>query len=406
MADFLGLSMLTVVLSIVLLLGFRYPSIALILLVAFFARTAAALYHFYVAPLPDGGTDAVTFELLAWEFGRDGFEEAVSNFSGINSHTYAWIMSLLYAITDRSMLAIQSTSVLVSVFSVFCTWKLASEIWSTKVALRAAWISALFPTLVLYGALPLREAWVVLFFTLGLISVARWAANEKLKHVAFGVLMFAAASIFHGGLALAGIAFMGLVLAKSSRLMLVGLARRSVAVRHAVNISIGLTSLAVILSGVVYIPKIGLLSETASLENFVKITSYQASLEGAGASYGSWQVPGSLLDVAWIMPLKMMYLFFAPFLWNISELKHFIGMIDGTLYLLVFFIVWRWRAEIFKNPSARAVFIIVIFCAAGFAFGTGNFGTGMRHRAKFICALLAVTSPFIPLIRVQSSWSR
>lgn len=247
---------------------------------------------------------------------------------------------------------------------------------------------------------------MVLFLIMGLVSVARWGANDKIKHVAFGLLMFAAASIFHGGIALAGIAFMGLILAKSSRPMLVGFTGRSVAARHLVNISIGLTSLAVIFSGVVYIPKIGILSETVTLEYFVIITSYQASIEGSGASYGSWQVPGSLMDVAWIMPLKVVYFFFAPFIWNINQLKHLIGLLDGTLYLLVFISVWRWRVEIFKNPSARAVFIIVIFCAAGFAFGTGNFGTGMRHRAKFIYALVAVISPFIPLIRVQSSRSR
>ena len=119
-------------------------------------------------------------------------------------------MSLLYAITDRSLLMLQSTSVLVGVLCVYFTWKLTQHLWEERHARKAAWGMALFPMVIQYSAITMREAWVVLFFILGLIGVVRWARDGGLKPIAGGITAFTAATFFHGGMFVAVLAFLGL----------------------------------------------------------------------------------------------------------------------------------------------------------------------------------------------------
>ena len=109
-ADLLGIAALLVGALVTLNLASRHSSIAVVLLVAFAARAAAALFHFYVAPLPDRGADAVSLEHLAWEWSQEGLMEALGPFSGPGSSFYPWLMALLYAVTDRNLLMLQGVS--------------------------------------------------------------------------------------------------------------------------------------------------------------------------------------------------------------------------------------------------------------------------------------------------------
>ena len=176
----------------------------------------------------------------------------------------------------------------------------------------------------------------------------------------------------------------------------------SLPVKHVLNVIVGLAVILIILSGRFDLPKIGNIYETITFEFFVRVVSWQSSLENASSSYGSWQVPNSPIDMIWITPLKFIHFFCAPFIWDIRELKYVVGLIDGTAYLFILYVMWSRRREILQNPSAKAVFIVLIVCIFVFSLGTGNFGTGIRHRAKFIFALIVLISPFIPQIRLLS----
>ena len=148
MSDILGLFGLAVALSVTVALILRRTELAAVLLIAFIIRAGAALFHFYVAPLPDGTADAIAIERYAWEWAQGGLSSALGHYPGIDSYFYSWLMSLLYSVTDRSLLLLQSASVLVGVLGVFATWRLAFELWDAQSARKAAWVMALFPMLV------------------------------------------------------------------------------------------------------------------------------------------------------------------------------------------------------------------------------------------------------------------
>ena len=60
----------------------RWPAVAKVLWTAFVVRSIFALFHFYIAPLVDSGSDAVSFELTASEWAQDGFVGALGKFPG------------------------------------------------------------------------------------------------------------------------------------------------------------------------------------------------------------------------------------------------------------------------------------------------------------------------------------
>jgi VIT1/CCC1 family predicted Fe2+/Mn2+ transporter len=48
------------------------------------------------------------------------------------------------------------------------------------------------------------------------------------------------------------------------------------------------------------------------------------------------------------------------------------------------------------DPAARAVLIILFGYFFVFGLAVGNFGTGIRHRAKFVAALIVLAVPMLP----------
>ena len=190
------------------------PNYLCLLILAFLIRAAAALFHFYVMPLPDGVGDANKFDLWAFAYAADGWQEVFKWYPGARSHFYPWLMSLVYLITGRSFLLLQSISVLVGVLSVYATWLLGSEIWGERAGRRAAWVMALFPTVVMYSALPLREAYLVCLLMFGLVWVARWSRDGKVSQAIWAFVLFGVAVFFHGSIFLVAFGFMVVIASK------------------------------------------------------------------------------------------------------------------------------------------------------------------------------------------------
>ena len=92
-ADLLGLTTMFFVGAFCLLLAKHRPTIAKVLLVAFFVRATAALFHYYIAPLPDGSNDAVIFEKIAWEWAQGGLNGWAVRYPGIDSFFISWIIA-------------------------------------------------------------------------------------------------------------------------------------------------------------------------------------------------------------------------------------------------------------------------------------------------------------------------
>lgn len=397
MEHLLGITGLAFVGLVTLYLALRHPAVRIVLLVAFTLRAGAALFHFYVAPLPDGTSDAVSFERTAWEWASGGVPGVLEHFRGPHSYFISFIIGIVYAVTDRSLLLAQSLSVLCGMGSVFLSWKLTREIWGKRAALKAAWVTALFPTLVLYSALTLREAYIVFFLLLGLLYASRWARDKRLWYAFWAMAAFTGATFFHGAMFVAVVVFTVIILVQESIKCLILLSRFRLSL-----ISFALLfSIILLISGFVLtdqsLPKIGNISR---MTDFERIADASSKAMRGPAAYPQGIIPRESSDLVVTLPFQVSNFLFSPFPWDVKSPVHFIGLLDGMLYLTIFFLIFRNIRNIWTNPSSRVVLLIILPLVLTFALGTGNFGTGIRHRAKLAVAFIALAGPAISDFKV------
>lgn len=404
MPELLGFTGIALVAVLTLFLALRWPMVGKILIIALAVRVAAILFGYFVAPLPDSGADAVRFERVAWEWAQGGFIEALGHFAGPHSYFISWILAILYTVTDRSLLMAQSVSLLFGMGTVFMGWLLAQKLWGDCVAAKAGWVLALFPTLILYSALTMREAYIWFFFSVALYGVTGWYQAGGRGFLLIAVLGFVGATFFHGAMLVGALALFGLISIVSLR-RLVGALRR----RNANLVAFSLTVVTVALIGTYVaggfsVPKLGTFENATDITKIVnRMETYTRGSGGEeGAAYPEWTVPNSITELAWKAPVRAIYFAYSPFPWDVRTAKHLIGVVDGILYLSLTFLIWRNRKFIWANPALRAILLITLAYFVVFGLAIGNFGTGIRHRSKFVVGLIILAAPLLPSFRLPA----
>ena len=393
-SDLLGWLGLSLGFVFILFLAIRRPILANVLVAAFSVRAGIALFHHYVFPLPDGIADAVRFEFDAWGLATDDQQGPYFNYPGINSRFFPWCLSLIYLLTGRSILLLQALSVFVGVLSVYAMWSLTNELWGRKEGIVAAWILAVFPTVVMYSALPMREPYLILFLLLGLRLVARWVRTNKGESAVWAMLYFVVGMHFHSSMWLVILAFSSVVFLRwcyqgfhptfakrSHRLLITGLV-------------IFFISGAVFITSDVTIDKFGSLGDLIKVDRLIQYAVERHHMDGhvARSTYPDWIIPENGFDLIWILPLKTLYLLFSPFPWDVKTSAHLIGVLDGLLYLILIAAVVRGSREISRNPSALTITLVIVPFLVAYGFGTSNFGTAIRHRTKVLAIFIALSS--------------
>lgn len=394
-ADLLGLIAIGVVASLTLLISVRWPSAGTILWVALVARVTVLLLGYYIIPLPDSGADAATFESRAWDWSQGGFFETLGHFTGPHSYFISWLLSLLYSVTDRSVLMAQSVSLLFGMATVWMGWLLTKTLWGERVAGMAGWVLALFPTLILYSALTMREAYIQFFVLLALYGVVGWARSGGIKPIILTATGFIGATFFHGAMIVGAFAFLLVVGISAVDRLGKALLRRRVHFSSVVLILSSVACVGLFVSGFLTVPKIGSFESAVDPNRLVEVAerSTRGSGGNEGASYPQWTVPNSPAELIYKGPVRALYFIFSPFPWDIRSVRHFIGFFDGLLYLSLVLLIFRNRRTIWADPASRAIIFVLAAYFLVFGLATGNFGTAIRHRAKFVAVLILLAAP-------------
>ena len=131
------------------------------------------------------------------------------------------------------------------------------------------------------------------------------------------------------------------------------------------------------------------------INNLLSKTFYSTA---GTAAYPAMTIPQTGYELLYKIPLRALYFLFSPFPWDIKEIKHTIGMIDGFFYIYLFYLVLRNIGHILNNEVLRIFLFIFISYIFAFSFGVGNFGTGIRHRTKFLVIIILLAAPLIKSI--------
>ena len=225
----------------------------------------------------------------------------------------------------------------------------------------------------------------------------RWVKFNKFIDLLMAVVGFIVASLFHGAMFLGLLVFIGFVVYRAFVALLCSLKTTNFSfVQLVVLIGGGIVATAFFQSWL-DIPYLGTV-EDIEVDKIIKRSTVTAF---GGSAFPQWLIPQGLWDMIWKAPVRVMYLFFSPFPWDISKPGHFIGFLDGVLYLILFRLLWKRRKFIFKNPSAKILFSMLVVYALVFSLGIGNSGTATRHRAKMFPIIFILVAPFLPVIRFE-----
>jgi len=394
-----GIVGLLIVFIILMLLSYRFKTLSLVLITGFLLRVIAAYYHTYIHFLPDY-LDPQKFERLAWSFGENGILEALIHFGERgSSYTYMHTVSLIYAIIGRSVIFVQMVHVIVGIINIILTYKLSYLIWENDVlAKKAAWIVAIFPTLIMYSALTNREVFISMFFLISMIYIVKWIKTKNNYFFAMGVLIFLTHYYLHGPLILGLLPLFAIFLNKN---LLNGInSLKSSRLNYLFFFSFIFLIIIFITGGILWsnvsIPYIGNLNGV----NYNLIFNRVLYLNTGGAAYPQWLMPDNFLDLITLTIPRMIYLFFSPFPWDIRSANQLLGLIDSILYVYIFFNVIKSSKFSHKSLNLNSIFVILGFIFIVYSWGVSNYGTGLRHRAKFVPVLIAIASANVPRIKI------
>ncbi|QZA32872.1 glycosyltransferase family 39 protein [Hydrogenibacillus sp. N12] len=361
----------------VVVIGFVRPKVFFVLLMALILRTALALIHAFVVPLPDSQADAVMYHHTAEMWSSEGLGGALKHFT-TGAFLYSWVLAVIYSLTGPVELAGQSLNVLLGVASVYLVWRIAMCLTNgdVRTAKRAAWIAAFFPTLNLYSAITMREAFIVFFFLLGTLYIINWSQNWSPVQFVKGTAAYLASGFFHTGMFMSIITLGFLLSSMQAYKLLKQRGRLSLKLLGAAVFLV--FAAAVVLMTGWGMDKIGI---AKNISYFHEYTSSER------AGYLQSMTVESPLDLIWQAPIRLFYFLFAPFPWMVRSAIDLFGLVDALLYfLMTSMIIGRW-----KNIDSRALKFSLAVVAVGllaFALATSNYGQAIRHRAKFAPLLI------------------
>ena len=398
MFDLLGLTSIAIVSLLTLFVGLLRPDIFKILLVALIVRVLVMLIGHYLIPLPDSTADAISFEATAWSLAQVGFLNVLDAYIGPDPKFISLLIAIPYSLFGRSILMAKSISLLFGMGSVFLGWKLAKMIWDKRTANRVGWVIALFPSLILYSALVMRESYIVFFLIVALCGVVIWVKNNNYKSLVLVALGFTGATFFHGALMTGALTFLVIVGILSFIKLYKSLKSNRINIKIFMFFLIFITISSLYISGKIHVPYLGSFKETTSIKTLLKKTD--GATRGV-ASYPEWTKARSFEELLYKGTIRSLYFVFSPFPWDIQKPAHLIGMIDSFLYMYLSYLIFQNRKIIWKDPVLRIILIILLSYIIVFGVGVGNFGTGIRHRSKFVIMFILLAAPLIKRITLK-----
>ncbi len=394
MIDLPGLITVSFVFLVTLIIIFRYPNISKIIFVALLIRVLFLIINNHIFYLPDADMDAKNFEALAWYRSQSGFINVFSYFNGPDTYFISTLLAIPYSLFGRSMLMLQSFSILMGILTVYLGWKLSKKVWDSRSATKVAWTLALFPSLVSYSVIVMREPYIVFLLILACHGIVCWFKEDsKVKSIFFVFFGFIGATFFHGASIIGLAIFLFIISLDSIKSTLKLIINGKVNLKNLIIIFISLSLVGMFALNKIKIPYIKNIEHSTNI-NIIKDT-INFKVKG-DAAYPDWTKVGSESELIYKVPLRAIYFLFSPFPWDVKKLGHLIGLLDSLLYMTLVFLIALNFKIIWKDPALRLIFLMLICYFIVFGVGVSNFGTGIRHRLKFVFGLILLAAPLIP----------
>ncbi len=383
MSTALGLMSLFLAAAVVFLAATRNRLFAAPLLVGLVIRGTLAVIDALVFVLP-GHPDSMQFDFRAFYRARNGVA-GTFEYITTGADLYTWVVSFFYALFERSSLMMQGVNVLFGTLVILNVGRLTVHLGGdAKLGRQAAWLTALFPSLIYFSAVLLREVAVTYPLSLGVLYLAYWYRERRWWQMLVAVVALLVSMAFHSG-SLAVLLAVGVWLVGSWIRSLFSQGFRNLG-RNSLALIAGAGALAFVFASGFGMNKFkyvqgGEVDELAITQTYFAKgrTAYLEDLH-----------PESPTEVILQTPLRLTYFLFAPFPWMLSAGSDVLGVVDSFFFFFLFFRVWRQRALVASRRESVLVLAVFGAMALTFAIGVSNYGTALRHRNKMLPLLIGV----------------
>ena len=392
LVDFFSILLLII---ITLFIALRWPAVSKILLIALAVRLIFLFVNNHIFYLPDGDMDAKNFEQLAWKHSQDGFYDNFNNYSGPGAYFYSFMLAIPYSLFGRSILLVQSLSILVGIGSVFLGWLVAKKLWDNSTAIKVAWSIALFPSIVSYSVLTMREVYISFFLLLAMYGVVNWVRFNSFKSIFLVFIGFIGATFFHGASIIGLLIFLFIITLESFKKTFRLLINSRINLKILMIIIFSSFVLGLYLTNKIKLPYLQTFSHSINPSFLTETINLKVK---GGSAYPKWLKIDSDIELVYKIPIRSVYFIFSPFPWDVKKPHHIIGLLDSFLYMTLFYLIFHNRKAIWKDPALRIILIILLSYIIVHGVGVGNFGSGIRHRSKFVIGFILLAAPLIPKI--------
>lgn len=315
--------------------------------------------------------------LLIWqgELHHSAINELMAHASSYWGMLY--MVAAIYAVIGRNVLAVQFVSAVAGAATAPAIFLCARHIFqNVRVARLSAYFVAFFPSLVLWSSQALKDGMIV--FCLAVIMLATLKLGEKWSIKYFVVLLCALLGVF--GLrfyifymvvaAIGGTFIIGMRAVTSQSLL-----RQFIIVA---GLGLAMTFLGVLRTASTQLEAYG------SLEAVQRNRSYIATSGRAGfnADADVSTTTGAISAI----PVGLLYLLFAPFPWQLTNLRQSISLPEMLIWWSLFplLVLGLWFTLKYRLRQALPILMFTGMLTLAYSIYQGNIGTAYRQRAQLL----------------------
>lgn len=333
------------------------------------------------------GGDSERFYIWGIDISKD------LNLINVISYTkYTDFLGILYWIIGDQRFFSQFINLILGVWSIFVFYKIL-DLFNFEQTRKLFFLAlyAFYPQNIIFSSILLREELVQFFFIYSLLFFSKWLMTNNRINIFITILFILLCSLFHSGMlvALLFYGYMFLFLDLTTHKFKYSFKRL------ALFFIFSSLSLAIIAHDPsIFNEKLGILQPDENNLSFIEKYQANSGIEEGGSNYLSNYEINSAVDLIFFVPLKLIYFVFSPMPYDIRGVGDLTAiLIDTSFFYFLMFKIFRSR-KLIINSNFRILpkifFILFLAVSLGFALGTGNSGTAMRHRAKIFPALIMV----------------
>jgi len=335
-------------------------------------------------------TNAFLFRTVGADMDAHSFHVIATNISQVGAfqfdseaNLYKNILGLFYWLTGPSHILGEQLSILAISISIIVFVKIIDLLKLNKYLVPMVIIYAALPTMIMLGAITLREPFQVLFsmsaFYFGLKM--KICPNNKITSFVFMFLFAVIMGVLHRALFLYSIVLIGIFLFWNINNENM---RFKITVPRLFLLTITPFFLYTFftIAGNSDISGSEIFRMISSLEILEAVERHRTLTPIGRASYGIDLDISSLFAIVYSSFLIYVHYLFSPFIWQVSNISDIYAYVESILYvILIYYSIKRRMIDKGKNKQLLNMMLLLFFTMTFmWALGTTNYGTGMRHK--------------------------